>query len=229
MARLFITSREIHFINDVTKEFVKDVVGQTINYYPVSTLKTRIHPVYEEAVQKIFDNPIKIPVLASWPQAEIKSNRFGLEKTAQIEVFIQARDLIDKGFTLYEGDFFTFADQAFEVASFTVIGNIFGQEEYEVGYKVLGQPARLGQFDPKNFFPPNKDSKGNYEQTQVQKTFEQQRGLGETSLEGATGDVRQMHERLKEDMAEIALGEGPRVVSVDPDKKASSFYNDEDE
>jgi hypothetical protein len=229
MARLFITAREIHMINDLTKEFVKDVVGQTINYYPVSTLKTKVHPVYEESVQKIFDNPIKVPVLASWPQAEIKMNGFGLEKTAQIEVFIQARDLIDKGFTLYEGDFFTFADQAFEIASFTVIGNIFGQEEYEVGYKVLGQPARLGQFDPKNFFPPNKDSKGEFEQTQVQKTFEQQRGLGETPLEGATGDVRQLHERLKEDMAEPALGEGPRVVGIDSDKKANSFYNDEDD
>lgn len=229
MARLFITSREIHLINDLTKEFVKDVVGQTINYYPVSTLKTKIHPVYQEAVQKIFDNPIKVPCLASWPEAEIKTNQFGFEKTAKLEVFIQARDLIDKGFTIYEGDFFTFADQAFEVASFLTLGNIFGQEEYEVGYKITGTPARLGQFDPRNFFPPNKDSDGPYEQTQVQKTFEQQRGLGETPLDGETGDVRQIRERLGEDMAETALGEGPRVVGIDSDKKASSFYNDEDD
>lgn len=229
MARLFITSREIHLINDLTKEFVKDVVGQTINYYPVSTLKTKVHPVYQEAVQKIFDNPIKIPVMASWPEAEVKTNQFGLEKTAKLEVFIQARDLIDKDFTIYEGDFFTFADQAFEVSSFVTLGNIFGQEEYEVGYKIMGTPARLGQFDPRNFFPPNKDSSGPYEQTQVQKTFEQQRGLGETPLEGATGDVRQVRERLKDDMSEPALGEGPRVVGIDSDKAVSSFYNDEDD
>lgn len=229
MARLFITSREIQFINDVTKEFVKDVIGQTINYYPVSTLKTKIHPVYEEAVQKIFDNPIKVPVLAASPQGEIKSNIFGSEKTVQIEIYIQARDLIDKGFTIYEGDFFTFADQAFEVDSFLSLGNIFGQEEYEVGYKIIAHAARLGQFDPKSFLSPNKDSKGPYEETEVQKVFEQQRGLGETPLEGATGDVRQMRERLTDDMAETALGEGPRVVGVDADKKASSFYQDEDD
>lgn len=205
------------------------MVGQTINYYPVSTLKTKVHPVYEEAVQKIFDNPIKLSVLANWPEVNIKMNQFGSERTAQLEVFVQARDLIDKGFTIYEGDFFTFADQAFEVASFTTLNNIFGQEEYEVGYKILGQAARLGQFDPKNFFPPNKDQKGPFAETDVQITFEQQRGLPETSKEGVTGDFRQMRDRLGDDMADIALGEGPRVVGLDTDQKSNSFYNDEDD
>jgi hypothetical protein len=228
MARLFITAREVQFINDITKEFMKDIVGQHINYYPVSTLKTKVHPIYEEAVKKVFDNPIKLTCLANWPEAKMKIDRFGSEKTNQIEIFIQARDLIDKDFTLYEGDFFTFADQAFEVSSFVSMNNIYGQEEYETGYKIIGQPARLGQFDPKNFLSPNKDSKGAYEDTQVQHTFEQQRGLTETS-EGATGDVRQLRDRLGHDMADIALGEGPRVVGIDEDKKASSFYNDEDD
>lgn len=228
MARLFITSREIHLINDLTKEFMKDVVGQTINYYPISSLKTKIHPVYEESVQKIFDNPIKLTVLAGWPDVEIKVNQFGLERTAQVEIFVQARDLIDKGFTIYEGDYFTFADQAFEVLSFTTLNNIFGQEEYEVGYKIFGRAANISDFDPKNFFPPNKDKSGPYAETEVQINFEQQRGLPETS-EGPTGDKRQVRERLKDDMAEIALGEGPRVVGLDSDQNVSSFYNDEDD
>lgn len=229
MARLFITPKEIAFINDLSKEYLKDIVGQTINYYPVSTLKTKVHPVYDEAVQKIFDNPIRIPVLAGQPESEQMSNIFGSEKTSTLEVLVQARDLIDKGFTIYEGDFFTFGDQAYEIASFITLGNIYGQEEYEIGYKITGQAARLGQFDPKNFLQPNKDSKGPYEDTQVQKTFEQQRGLGETPLEGVTGDTRQLRERLGEDMAEPALGEGPRVVGIDADKQTSSFYSDEDD
>ena len=59
MSRLFITSREIQFINDITKEVVKDVIGQQIIYYPISTMKTQVHPVYEEAIEKIFENPIR--------------------------------------------------------------------------------------------------------------------------------------------------------------------------
>jgi len=35
MARLFITPREIDFISDITKEVIKDVVGQKIFFYKV--------------------------------------------------------------------------------------------------------------------------------------------------------------------------------------------------
>jgi hypothetical protein len=49
MARLFITPREIQFINDLTKEYLKDTVGQKIYYFAISTKKTQIHEVYEEA------------------------------------------------------------------------------------------------------------------------------------------------------------------------------------
>ena len=43
MARLFITPREINFINDIGKEIVKDVIGQKIYYFPISHIKTQIH------------------------------------------------------------------------------------------------------------------------------------------------------------------------------------------
>ena len=59
MARLFITPREINFINDIGKEIVKDVVGQKIYYFPISKIKTRVHDIYEEAPEKVFENPIK--------------------------------------------------------------------------------------------------------------------------------------------------------------------------
>ena len=38
MSRLFITPREINFINDVAKELVKDVAGQKIYYFPISEI-----------------------------------------------------------------------------------------------------------------------------------------------------------------------------------------------
>ena len=46
MSRLFITPREIDFINDVAKEVLKDVAGQKIYYFPISEVKTRVHDVY---------------------------------------------------------------------------------------------------------------------------------------------------------------------------------------
>ena len=57
MARLFITPREIDFINDMFKEVVKDVVGQKIYYNPIANDKSKVHDVYEESTEKVFDNP----------------------------------------------------------------------------------------------------------------------------------------------------------------------------
>lgn len=225
MARLFISPKEIHLINDWSKEYIKDVIGQVIYYYPLSTMKTKVHPVYDTAPNKIFENPIKLPIIASQPQWETKHNRFGMEQTTSIEFFVQSRDLLDKGLTLAEGDFFTYGDAVFEIISYLQINNIFGQEEYQVGYKLTGRLARPGQFDPKTFFAPQKDEGAPYAQTPVQQVFEQQRGLQENS-EGATGDFRQLRDRLGNEMSPIALEEGPRKIDIDEDEKSSSFVND---
>jgi hypothetical protein len=231
MARLFITPREIQFINDLTKEYLKDTVGQKIYYFAISTKKTQIHEVYEEAPEKIFEKPIEIP--AQVGQTEWSSTRtaFGPENTAQLEVFLHGRDLIDKNLIVSEGDYFTYGDSVYEIVKCIPLKNIFGQEEYNVSFSIVGKLARIGEFDPKIFFPPYKDENKPYDQSKVQKEFVQQRGL-KNNQEGATGDIRQIRSRLKEDLAPIALGEGPRVVDLKdttPDdadrKKASSFNN----
>jgi hypothetical protein len=59
MSRLFITEREINFINDIGKELTKDVVGQKIYYFSISNIKSQVHDVYEESPDKIFEKPIE--------------------------------------------------------------------------------------------------------------------------------------------------------------------------
>lgn len=226
MSRLFVTRREVEFINDITKEFVKDIMGQKIIYWPISIMNTKVHDVYDEAINKIFENPIRLDVLAGSPSWETKHNQFGTEQTSRMEVFVQARDLIDKDIQICEGDFFTYDDVVYEIDSYLNLGTIFGLAEYSTGFKLVGIAARVGQFDPKTFFSPVSDGPGPFEELKVQQTFEQQRGLPE-NVEGTTGDVRQLRERLSDDMPEVALGEGPRKVTTDPDKKGNSFYNDE--
>ena len=97
MSRLFISPREINFINDLSKEVVKDVVGQFIYYYPISTTKSNVHDVYEESTKKVFENPIKIDALVKYVPQEIRANKFGSEEYYTIEAYVQERDLIDKG------------------------------------------------------------------------------------------------------------------------------------
>lgn len=232
MARLFISTREIHLINDWTKEFTKDVVGQKIYYYAVSTMDSNIHAIYNESIGKAFEKPIMIDALVGQPEWQTKNNNFGVEQVYNVEVWIQARDLIDKSVKIHEGDYFTYGDAVFEIQSALPINNIFGQEEYGVGYHIKGRLARVGLFDAATIKAPGKDSKlpiSEQGEGGIQTKFEQQRGLKENSS-GATADHRQVRDRLKEEMAPIALEEGPMVVdtsSVDEDKEKSTSFNNE--
>jgi hypothetical protein len=218
MARLFITQREIDYFNDIGKEVIKDIIGQQVIYWPVSTLKTKIHPVYNEAVKKIFENPIKVDALVGQPNWETRMTSFGPEQVNKLEVFIQARDLAQKGLEVSEGDYFTYGDQAYEIVSALNLNNFMGQVEHDVGFKITGILARAGEFDPQKFYKPDVE-------TSPPAPFIQQRGLPENE-EGPTGDVRDVRERLGDDLAPIALGTGPRKVDVDTSLKANKLYDE---
>lgn len=218
MPRLFVTQREVDYFNDITKEIVKDIVGQQIIYWPVSILKTKVHSVYDEAVKKIFENPLRIDCLVGELHWETKMTSFGAEQTNTIDVFVQDRDLVQKGIQLFEGDYFTYGEEAYEIVSLTKMNNYYGQVEHNMGFKMIGKLARPGEFDPKKLFGPNN-------QVNPTTNFVQQRGLPET-VEGVTGDIRDIRERLGDDLAPIALGEGPRMVGVDSSLKANKLYDE---
>jgi len=233
MARLFVTPREIQFINDITKEFMKDINGQFIYYYPVSIMKTQVHPVYDEAVQKVFLAPIKLDVLVGQPDWETRFNVWGNEQINKLELHAHVRDLLDKGYTVEEGDFFLYGAGVFEVLKATTINNIFGQVEYDVGIKLTAKLVRKGQFDVNIFKKMLADSGVKFGDNAVSKVWQQQRGLPDT-MDGTSGDRREMRERLGEDMEAPALGEGPRIVNIDSEAEeplhepehASSFDNE---
>jgi len=219
MARLFITPREIDFISDITKEIVKDVIGQKIYYYPISAVKTNVHELYEEAPEKVFDNPIEINCLVQYQETQITTGQWGTEDFYNIEAFIQNRDMIDKGIQLYEGDFFSYGTIFFEVIQVVVLDNIYGQAEYTAGVKLMGKEARKSQFVNKLFGPTDESYS---DPDAVQKTFIQQRGFAENA-EGPTGDVRALIERdvLTEPIT------GPAEVSPKGGNKGSSAFYDE--
>lgn len=219
MPRLFVTQREIDFFNDIGKEVVKDVIGQQIIYWPVSTLKTKIHPIYNEAVKKIFENPIRVDAMVGQPTWETQITQFGPEQVNKLDVFIQARDLSQKNIEVSEGDFFTYGEQAYEIVSALNMNNFFGQVEHDIGYKITGLLAKAGEFDPQKFFRPTTDD------VTPPAPFEQQRGLPE-NIDGPTGDIRDVRQRLGDDLAPIALGEGPRRVDLDSSGKANHVYDE---
>ncbi len=221
MARLFITPREIDYISDVTKEIVKDVIGQKIYYYPISDTKTKIHEIYRESPEKVFDNPIEINCLVEYQETEVTTNRFGTDEFYNISAFVQNRDMIDKGIQLYVGDFFSYGTLFFEVIQVIILDNIYGQAEYTAGVKLVGKEARKSQFTAK-LFGPTDEAYSDPDATQ--KTFIQQRGFAENA-EGPTGDKRALIEQGK-----VQLPPKPAPAEVSPkgasNDGTSAFYDE---
>ena len=213
MARLFITSREIDLISDLTKEIHKDVIGQVIYYYPIREDVTKVHDVYEEAIEKIFDAPIEIDARLEWQAKDISTDKFGHHSTYNIMAYIHYRDVIDRGLEIREGDYFSYGDNFFEIVSTKYDSTIYGQIEHYTGYVLMGKTARKGQIDVKAIGPTEEIYT---DPDAVQKNFEQQRG------DNKKGD----HRELVQDGIIPAPETGAKTIKKAGASK-SSFYGDE--
>lgn len=213
MARLFITPREIDLISDLTKEIHKDIIGQVIYYYSIREDVTKVHDVYEEAIEKIFDPPIEIDARLEWSAKNINTDKFGHHSTYNIMAYIHYRDVIDRGLEIREGDYFSYGDNFFEIVSTKYDSTIYGQIEHYTGYVLMGKTARKGQIDVKAIGPTEEiytDSDA------VQEDFQQQRG------DSSKGDRRE----LVQDEVVPAPETGAKTVRKNGSSK-SSFYGDE--
>jgi hypothetical protein len=220
MAKLFVGPREMNFIADITRELIKDVVGQKIYYYPVSELKTQAHSLYNESPEKVFDNPIEIEALCDAAENHAVIGQFGVDATYTLEVFLQYRDMVSKGINVAIGDFFTYGATLFEILQINVIKNIYGQVEHKSGLKLVAQQARESQLRVKILGPTEEQFS---DADAVQNDFVQQRGYSENK-NGPTGDVRDLQ---KSGVLDKPLT-GPKEVSSagDPTKVGNSFYDE---
>ena len=217
MARLFITERELDFISDITKEVIKDVIGQKIYYYRVREELTQVHDVYEEATEKVFDPPVELEALVEWLTPEVTTNQYGSETRGNVTVMIHQRDILDKNVVIREGDYFSYGPTFYEATSLVPISKIFGQIEHLTGYKIAGRQAREGQIGKTPLGPLGEEFT---DSTAVQETFEQQRGYTSNTA-GPTNDKRALQEN---GVLETPLSQPRRVTE---DSVSSSFYGDE--
>ena len=220
MARLFLSPREIDYINDVNKELIKDVVGQKIYYYPVRPDIMKIHDVYEESPSKVFDPPIEIEARVDYKPDENRINRYGIEEFYSIEVYLHYRDLLDRGIQTKIGDYFSYDVTFFEVIQHQYDNSIYGQIEHVMGVKLMGRQARKGQMSQTPHGPTFEEYT---DDDAVQDTFVQQRGFEENRL-GETGDIRSLQQKG----VLTAPISGPAEVSSKGDETGvgSSFYDE---
>jgi hypothetical protein len=224
MARLFVTPREIDFFNDLAKELDKDITGQKIFYYRIREELSQVHEVYEESIDKVFDQPIEIECSVDWEPSTINTDRFGSEQRYKILVYLQQRDMLDKDIKVREGDYFSYGDVFYEITSIMPNTQIYGQIEHTMGLKLSGINARIGKI---NFRPLGPTVERHTDEDAVQRTFVQQRGFANNRL-GETGDVRALQ---KKNVLDKPIS-GPAEVSPEGGNENesgiidSSFYDE---
>lgn len=227
MPRLFTTPRELDYFSHISKEITKDINGQKIYYYAISIKKTQVHDVYEEATDKIYEDPIEIECWVNWMEPEVYTGQFGVEYRSKLECLIQNRDLIDKEIDPKEGSFFTYGSLIFEITSAIKSSIIHGQVEHANSLKLTGLQSRKSQFKTKVFGPTDERHS---DEDATQKDFVQQRGFAENRL-GPTNDSRELLDQgvIENDTIDAPAEVSPRgknVIGSNSDK--SSFYGDDD-
>ena len=221
MSRLFVTQRELNFISDITKELVSDVVGQKIYYYPISEIKTRVHDVYLESPEKIYDNPIEINCLVDSPENDTTTNMFGPQMTRKIEAFLQWQDMIDRGINISVGDFIRYGENTYEINKVIQMRNIYGLAEQIDGVKVVCTQAREGQFYAKIVGPTETTFS---DKDAIQRNFSQTRGADVVD-EKQTGDKRALQENGVLDKPISGPAKVNHADDNDPES-GSSFYDE---
>ncbi len=218
MARLFIGQREVDFFSDITKELIKDVVGQRVYYYVVREDLSNVHEIYEESLEKVFDPPISFEAMVEWNPSVVKTNRFGHENIKTITVYIHNRDLLDRDIEFETGNFISYGEYFFEITSILYDKLVYGQIERVVSIKLTCMQSRKMHVNKQPIGPTYE---GYSDSDSVQTTFEQQRGTN-------TSDVRQLK---KDGVLENSIS-GPKKVAPDGTEKSinkigSSFYGDD--
>ena len=145
---LFTGKKERDLVKQVIDEVIERVIGQQILYYPISIEETNFHPVYGEALNKSFLNPIRVYALVEWQGDETQTTNLGVDRVPKIVVHFHKRRLTeDQNLFVREGDFVLYGETFYEIATLNEPKQLFGQRENMVEITAECIKAREGLFN----------------------------------------------------------------------------------
>lgn len=145
---LFLGKKERNYTKQVNDEVIERMVGQQILYYSVNIQKTNFHPVYGEAIEKSFYNPVRVHALINWEGTETATSNYGLDKEARIAIGFHKRRLTeDQDLFVREGDFVCYGDRFYELVKVGEPRELFGQADHRFEISAIAIVSRKGNFD----------------------------------------------------------------------------------
>lgn len=171
MSRLFITDREINFIDSIDRELVQHVVGQQVFYYAILLPESQPHKLYQEAIKKVWAAPVAVDARVKWDSQGTASTRMGIDTKYEAEVYFHVKELKERNLVPKEGDFIEFGQVFFEIKTVNMPDIVFGQVNNKTQLKCTCIPSREGQFQAGNRSEENVDHSHQVEQNKVPARF----------------------------------------------------------
>lgn len=131
---IFVGTPENNFQKQVAKEVTEFVFNQQILYFAVDVEKTNWHPLYKEAIHKVFYQPVLIKVLVDFEDNESTSTKNGHDRKRRASIHFAKRRLTeDQNLFVRPGDLIFLDDVYYEILTLTEPEELWGQIEHKVG------------------------------------------------------------------------------------------------
>lgn len=148
MSFMFIGRKELAFTAAITKELVQTVIGQEVFYFAILAEKTKTNDLYNEAIQKVWANPVKCNALVNYENLNEVVGVMPPDSKFKIDVFLHKAELNERNLSPKMGDFIQFGEVIYEIYSVSEPQMAFGMIQEKIMVKCNCGPARKGQFDP---------------------------------------------------------------------------------
>jgi hypothetical protein len=157
MARKFVGTREIAFVNSIIRELHQHVVDEEILYYAIQLDRTKVDDLYNEAIKKVWAAPVRCTARVLYDNPTTKSGLWGSDSEYASEVYFHTTELNERNIKPREGDFIEYGQVFYEITSVTKPQLIFGQINNKLMTKCKLVPSREGQFAAGNVSAQNVD------------------------------------------------------------------------
>jgi len=146
--QLFTGDKEENFQKQISDELIERVIGQHILYFPIDIKNTEYHPVYGEAVEKNFLDPIRVPALVDWEGISTShEDDVMFDKTISMSVHFPKRRLTeDRNLYVKTGDFLLYGERYYEIHSTEESRQTFGKDDNRLEIVAHCIKAREGVF-----------------------------------------------------------------------------------
>ena len=145
---LFLGKKERDLTKQVNDEVIERVIGQNLIYFPLSIEKSQYHPLYGEAIEKVYNSPMLLRALVTWGGEDTVTENYGLDKESKITIkFHKRRITEDQDLYVREGDIVFYGSRFYEIVKLSQPRLLFGQVENKFEIVAECIKARQGIFN----------------------------------------------------------------------------------